>query len=103
MEGYGPLGGKILSCFERIATVAPDTLLWVMLELHVGEVPGLIDTVAQFSCVRSDVAEFLYLRGEPCTPTACSATCFLADERRFDVTDSYFTRETSIIFVGSRI
>jgi hypothetical protein len=62
--------------------------LWVMLELHVGKVPVLIDTGAQFSYVRSDVAEFLYLRGEPCTFTTCSVTYLLADGCRCKVTDA---------------
>jgi hypothetical protein len=59
-----------------------------MLELRVGKVPALVDTGAQFSCVRSDVAEYLYLRGEPCTFTLCRVTCSLADGRRCEVTDA---------------
>jgi len=33
---------------------------------HVGRFPRLVDTGAYFSCIRSDVAEFLYLREEAC-------------------------------------
>ena len=53
-----------------------------------GKVPALVDTGAQFSCVRADVAESLYLNGEPCAFTACSVNCLLADGRRCDVTDA---------------
>ena len=52
-----------------------------------GKVPALVDTGAQFSCVRADVAESLYLTGEPCSFTACSVNCLLADDQRCDVTD----------------
>ena len=65
-----------------------DSPLWVNLELKVGKVPALINTGAQFSCIRSDVAEFLNLRGEPCVFTSCSVTCLLADGQRCEVTGS---------------
>ena len=57
-------------------------LLWVHLQLKVGKVPALVDTGAQFSCVRADVAEFLYLMGEPCSFTSSSVECALADGQR---------------------
>ena len=57
---------KLLSSLHKIKAASLDSLLWVMLEFKVGEVPALADTGAQFSCVRSDVPEFLYLSGEPC-------------------------------------
>jgi len=41
------------------AAVPSDSPLWVMLELKLGNVLALVDTGAQFSCVRSDVAEYL--------------------------------------------
>lgn len=53
-----------------------------------GKVAALVDTGAEFSCVRADVAEFLSLTGEPCTFTACSVNCLLADGQRCDVTDA---------------
>jgi len=56
--------------------------------LNVGKVPALIDTGAQFSCIRSDVAEFLKLREEPCVVTSCSMTCLLADGQRCEVTEA---------------
>jgi hypothetical protein len=48
----------------------------------------LIDTGTQFSCIRSDVAEFLYLMEEPCVFTSCSLMCLLADGQRCEVTDA---------------
>ena len=59
-----------------------------MLRLKGGEVPALVDTGAQFSCVRSDVAEFLYLTGEPCVFSLCSVYCVLADGTRAEVTNA---------------
>ena len=79
---------KVLGCLKKIAAVPPDAPFWVMLELHVGKIPALIDTGAQFSCVPSDVPEFLHLIGEPCTFTSFSVTCLLADGRRCKVTDA---------------
>ena len=52
---------RVLSCLKKIVAVPSDAPLWVMLEFPVGKVPALIDTRAQFSCVQSNVAEFLYL------------------------------------------
>jgi hypothetical protein len=76
-----------MSCILTVAAVPPVAPLWVMLELRVGRVPALIDTGAQFSCVRSDVAEYFYLTCEPCTFTRCPVTFSLADGRRCEVTD----------------
>jgi len=50
---------RILSAFRKIAAVTPGNLLWVMLDLKVGKMPALVDTCAQFSCVRSHVIEYL--------------------------------------------
>jgi len=59
-----------------------------MLRLKAGKVPALVDTGAQFSCVLSDVAEFLYLTGEPCVFSPCSVCCVLADGTRGEVTNA---------------
>jgi len=79
---------KVVSGLRKISAVPRGSPLWVNLELKVGKVPALIDTGAQFSCIRSDVAEFLYLREEPCLFTSCSMTCLLADGQRCKVTDA---------------
>ena len=79
------MGLKGLCSLQKIAAVPPDTPLWVMLELQVGQVPALVDTGAQFSCVRSDVAEYLYLKGEPCSLAFCSLSCLLADGSKCEV------------------
>jgi len=68
--------------------VPRDSPLWVNLELKVGKVTALIDTGAQFSCIRSDVAEFLKLREEPFVVTSCCVTCLLADGQRCEVTEA---------------
>ena len=52
-------GRKILSSFQKVVGVPADAPLWTMVELKSGKVPALLDTGAQFSCVRSEVAEFL--------------------------------------------
>ena len=38
--------------------------------------------------MRADVAEFLYLMGEPCSFTSCSVECALADRQRCHVTNA---------------
>lgn len=50
-----------------------------MLLVKNGKFPALLDTGAQFSCVRSDVAEYLFHSGEHCRFLACSVPCLLAD------------------------
>jgi len=57
----------------------PDTLLWVLLKFKLGKVPALIDTGAQFSCIRADVIEYIFLRGEHCVLSTCALTCLLAE------------------------
>jgi hypothetical protein len=52
------------------------------------ELPALIDTGAQFSCIRADVVEYLYLRGETCVFTSCSVTCVLADGKKGHVSNA---------------
>ena len=47
-----------------------------------------MDTGAQFSCIRSDVIEYLYLRGERCVFSPCSVTCLLADGRKGQVSNA---------------
>ena len=79
---------RTLSGLKRITATPFQPLLWVPLELKVGKVPALIDTGAQFSCVRADVAEFLFHMDEPCSFTQCAVVCALADGQRCHVTDA---------------
>jgi hypothetical protein len=53
-----------------------------------GEIPAVIDTGTQFSCVRADVAEYLYLCGESCVFTPCAVTCILADGKKGQVSNA---------------
>jgi hypothetical protein len=84
----GGLREKFLSSVQKIGVSPADSPLWVMLQLKVGMVPAFVDTGAQFSCVRADVAEFLYLTGEPCDFSSCSVVCVLADGKRCEVTNA---------------
>ena len=77
---------KFLSSFQRVVGVPTDAPLWTLMELKSGKVPALLDTGAQFSCVRSEVAEFLHLAGEPCTFKQCSVKYVLADGTPCEVT-----------------
>jgi hypothetical protein len=81
-------GARTLSAFRKIAAVLPGTLLWVMLNLKMGQVPALVDTGAQFSCIRWDVIEYLYLKGEHCVFLPCSVTCLLAEGRKGQVSNA---------------
>ena len=60
----------------------------ILLDFKMGKVPALIGTGSEFSCVRSDLAEYLYLMGEPCIFTLSSVTCLLADGQRSEVRDA---------------
>jgi hypothetical protein len=62
--------------------------LWIMLQVKKGKFPALLDTGAQFSCVRSDVAEFLFHSGEPCSFLTCSVPCLLTDGKVSEVKDA---------------
>jgi hypothetical protein len=55
--------GKVLSGLCKVNVVPRQVTLWVMLEFKTGKVPTLIDTGAQFSCIRSDVSKFLHQGG----------------------------------------
>ena len=89
---------EVLSGLKKVAAAPLDPLLWVALEFRVGRIPALVDTGAQFSCVRADVAEFLYLMNEPCSFTACSVTCALADGQRCHVTNAVKLRAKLLSF-----
>jgi hypothetical protein len=51
----------LLSGLKRVSDGSRDLPLWVDLQLMIGT--ALIDTGAQLTCFRVDVAEFIYLRG----------------------------------------
>ena len=79
---------KIQIGIRKVTAVPRDTPLWVMLELKTGKVPALIDTGVHFFFIRSGVAEFLYLREEPCSFSSCSVSCLLTDGQRCEVTNA---------------
>jgi len=56
--------------------------------LKIGKIVALVDMGAQFSCVRSDVIEYLYLKGERCTLFPCALSCLLADGSKAQVSDA---------------
>ena len=62
--------------------------LWAVLNLKSGSLPALVDTRAQFSCIRTEVAEYLRRVWEPCVFEPCLVVCILANGTRFDVTNS---------------
>jgi hypothetical protein len=68
-----------------VIPVLADAPLWLMLRFKAGKLPALVDTGAQFSCVRSDVAVFLYLTGERCFLSLYSVCCVLANFTRGEV------------------
>jgi len=81
-------GPRYVSGLRKETEVLRDTSLWLILELKTGKVPALVDTGAQLSCIRSDVAEFLYLREKTCAFSSCSLSCLLADGKQCEVTDA---------------
>jgi hypothetical protein len=87
VRSWGPWAA-LLSTFHNVTPVSVDAPLWLKLRLKAGKVPALADTRAQFSCMRSDVAEFLCFTGEPCVFSPCSVCCVLADGTRGEVTNA---------------
>ena len=79
---------RALTAFRKVAAIPPSTLSWVMLDPKVGNVPAIVDTGAQFLCVRSDVAEYLYLNGEHCSFMPCSVTCLLTEGKMGEVSNA---------------
>ena len=79
---------KVLSCENKITAVPQTVPLRVMLELRVEKIPAPVDTGTQFSCVRSDVTEFLYLAEEPCSFLSSSVVCLLSDGRRCEINNA---------------
>jgi len=67
-NGQGPGGPRTtaITAFRKVVATPASPLLWVTLSLKERNIPAIVDTGAQFSCVRSDVIEYLYLTGEPC-------------------------------------
>jgi hypothetical protein len=55
--------------------------------MQIGKVLALVDTGAQFSCIRADPADFARLMGGPGRFKACSVICSLADGRECRVTE----------------
>jgi hypothetical protein len=78
-----PVGS--LNALRKIVATPPCPLLWVGLELKAGKVPALLDTDAQFSCMRSDVLRYLNQRREDFTHLPCSLTCLLGDAKKVQV------------------
>ena len=53
-----------VGAFRKVVATPPATLFWIDLNLKTGNVPALVDIGAQFSCLSSDVVEYLHKRGE---------------------------------------
>ena len=81
-------GAGTLSTLKRVERGTPGLPLWVDLHMQIGKVPALVDTGAQFSCIREDLAEFANSMGEPCRFESCSVICSLSEDRDCRVTDA---------------
>jgi hypothetical protein len=53
--------------------------LWVKLDFKITQVPSLVDTGAQFSCIRKDVVQSLIDRGLDVKRSECRLACHLAN------------------------
>jgi hypothetical protein len=51
------------------------------LRLNTGTLSALVDTGAQFSCLRADIVDRLRKQGEPCRQISCDDVCVMADGR----------------------
>jgi hypothetical protein len=69
-RSIGPRAAAV-GAFRKVVANPPATLFWIGMKLKTGNVPALVETGAQFSCLRSDVDEYLNKRGEMCTFSPC--------------------------------
>jgi len=79
--GQQASGAGTLSTLKRVERGPRELPLWVDLHMQIGKVPFVVDTGAQLSCIRADLAEFAHPIGEPCRFESCSVICSLADGR----------------------
>jgi hypothetical protein len=94
----------VLSGLPKVTAATSIVPLWVMLEFKTGNMPAFVDTGAQFSCVRSDVIEFIYMRGKLCTFFSFSVSCFQTDGQRSELTDAVKINIKILSFImGPRI
>ena len=80
--------GVTYGCLNKVTAVPPAALLWVGLEVAAGRIPVLVDTGAQFFCLRTDVVKYLHMRGQPSNFSECTLPCMLADGSRTKISDS---------------
>jgi len=76
---------KIMKSFGKVAALPADAPLCVMVGLKRGKIPALLDTGAQSSCIRSDIAEFLRLAAETRVFKPCSINYVLANGTQYKV------------------
>jgi len=86
-RSVAPRAGTV-GALRKVAATPPAPLLWVGLNLKIGNIPALVDTGTQFSCVRSEVIDYLYHRGERCTFFPCTLSCLLSDGSKIQVSDA---------------
>jgi len=62
-QSVGPCTDNV-SALLKVAATFPSPLLWIVLNLKIGTIVALVDTGGKFTCVRSDVMDYLYQRSE---------------------------------------
>jgi len=72
-------GARTLMAFRKVVANTTSPLLWVTLSVKERNIPAFVDTGATFSCIQSDVIEYLHLTGEPCSFLPCHVSCLLED------------------------
>ena len=70
---------RTLMALHKVIADTPSPLLWISLSIKGRSLPAIVDTGAQFSCIRSDVIEYLRASGVPCSFLPCRVGCVLAD------------------------
>jgi hypothetical protein len=86
-RSVGPRASNFGAIRKVVATTSA-TLFWIKLSLRTVNVPALVDTCTQFSCLRSDVVDYLYMRGESCTFSHCVFPFLLADGTKTQVNEA---------------
>jgi len=97
-QTVGPRADNV-SALRKVDSKLPNPLLWVGLNLKIGIIAALVETGAKLSCVRSEVIDYVYHRGERSKFFSFNLKCLLADGSKAQATDAVGLRVRLLLFL----